>query len=66
MNEGSLGLERPFIAKFKVICRWFVRVLSEEGKDLINAMCTKTGIRTGVFLKQKGCLALWELLGYGL
>lgn len=66
MNEWSLGLERPFIAKFKVICSWLVRALSEEGRGLISALCTKTGIRTGVFLKQKGCLSPWELLGYGL
>lgn len=61
VNEWNLGLERPFIAKFKVICSWLVRALSEEGKDLISALCTKQ-----VSPKEKGCLAPWELLGCGL
>lgn len=66
MNERSLGFKRLFIAKFKGIRSWVVRALSEEDKGLISAMCTETAIRTGMFLKEKGCLAPWELWGYGL
>lgn len=55
----SLGLKRLFIAKLKVICGWVV-ALSEEDKGLISAMCAETGIRTGMFLKEKETWDGWH------
>lgn len=59
-------LLKLFIAKSKVICSWVLRALSERDKSLISAVCTERGFRIGMFLREKGCLALWELLSSGL